>query len=93
MTQLSQEERETIITFDEAGKDAIVYTHNRSWQKHFEEKLGIKPSHINGYGGREYIIPKNRIPKPRSPRQLSAEARKKLSERMFRTRLKSPEMK
>lgn len=91
--RLSKEERETIITFDEAGKDAIIYTYSQSWQTHLEKKLGLKPTASNGFGGKEYIIDKKRLPKPRMPRCLSAEARQKLSERMSKTRLKSSAVK
>ena len=34
--QLSLEERETVITFDETPADAVVWTYNKSWQKQIE---------------------------------------------------------
>jgi len=72
MPTLPREERETIITFDETPDDAIVFTYNPTWQRHIEKRLGIKPSMINGHGGREYHVPKSRIKPPRAPRQISA---------------------
>ena len=54
---LSNEERETIITFDETPADSIVFTYNRAWQRQME-KLGIKPKSNNGFGGKEYHVPK-----------------------------------
>ena len=89
--QLSNEERETIITFDETPNDAIILTHNKSWQKHIEQRLEIKPTMVNGYGGKEYQVPKKRIRMPLAPRKLSAEQRKKLGQRLSEARLqKSP---
>ena len=89
--QLTNEEKETIITFDETPADAIVFTYNKAWQKHIEQRLGIKPSMNNGAGGREYKVPKSRIKPPRAPLQLSAEQRQKLSDRARQAfRQKSP---
>ena len=79
---LSNEEKETIITFDETPADAVIFTYNRKWQTHLEKKLGLKPIMDNGYGGKEYHIPKGRIPLPRVPRKLSPEQREKLVERL-----------
>jgi len=81
---LTNEEKETIITFDETSADAIVFTYNKTWQKHIEQRLGIQPSMNNGSGGREYKVPKSRIKPPRAPLQLSAEQRQKLSDRAHR---------
>ena len=88
---LTNEERETIITFDETPADAVVFTYNKKWQRRLEQKLGIKPIFNNGYGGREYHIPKKRIPMPRAPRKLSPEQREKLANRLRQARhQKSP---
>ena len=82
MPQLPRDERETIITFDEAGPEARIFTYNPAWQRHLEKKLGLTPTLNNGYGGREYRIDKKRIGMPRAPRKLSADQRKKLGERL-----------
>lgn len=79
---LSNYERETIINFNESPEPASIFTYNRTWQKHLEKKLGLKPVMDNGHGGKEYQIDKKRIPMPRAPRQLSAETKAKLSRRM-----------
>ena len=81
MPRLSNYEKETIITFNEGDSKASIFTYSRAWQNHLEKKIGLKPVD-NGHGGREYEIDKERIPKPRAPRQLSAATRKKLSEDM-----------
>ena len=69
---LSAEERETIIRFDETTSPASVFTYNRRWQEHIEKRLGIKPEWKNSQGGKEYELPKSRIPLPRAPRKYSA---------------------
>ena len=83
---LTNDERETIITFDETPCDAIIFTYNKAWQRRLEQKLGIKPTFNNGYGGREYHIPKKRIPMPRVPRKLSPEQGEKLANRLRQAR-------
>ena len=81
MPNLTNYERETIILFNEAEKEASVFTYNKRWQAHFEKKLKIAPSVNNGFGGKEYEIDKKRISMPRAPRKLSPAARAKLVER------------
>ena len=91
--QLSNEEKETIITFDETPADAVIFTYNKRWQTHLEKKLGLKPIFNNGYGGKEYHIPKKRISLPRTLRKLSPEQRKKMGERLQKARhQKSPNL-
>jgi hypothetical protein len=68
---LTAEEQETIIRFDESQGLASVFTYNRRWQKHLEEKLGLKATFKNTKGGREYELPKSRILLPRAPRKVS----------------------
>lgn len=75
-------ERETIITFDETTEPAHIFTYNRSWQKHLEQKLGIEPTTDNEFGAREYECPKAWIRKPQKPRQLSEVQKGKLRERL-----------
>lgn len=85
-TALSNEERETLISFDETPADAVIFTYNKRWQRHLEQRLGLKPTMNNGYGGREYHIPKKRIPLPRAPKKLTAEQRRKLGQRLRASR-------
>ena len=88
---LSNEEKETLISFDETPNEATEFTYNKRRQKHYEQKLGIKPIDDNGYGGKTYKIAKSRIPLPRVPRKLSPEQRKKVVERLQKARRqKSP---
>jgi len=87
--QLSNEECETLISFDETPADAVIFTYNKRWQKHLEDKLGLKPTMNNGYGGKEYHIAKSRIPLPRVPRKLSPEQRERLANQLRRGRQKS----
>lgn len=78
---LTNYERETIINFNEGESIARIFTYNKTWQKHLEGKLGLKPTFDNGFGGRGYELPKKKIKPPRASRRLSTEARKKLVER------------
>lgn len=84
--KLSNEEKETLISFDETNADAVIFTYSKKWQRQLEVKLGIKPVFNNGYGGREYHIAKNRIPLPRVPRKLSPEQREQLGLRLQKIR-------
>jgi len=84
MDKLALEERETIICFNETNEPASVYTCNKTWQKHIEQRLKIKPTYKNDYGGREYYVPKKQIPMPRARRVLSEEEKTRRA-----TRLKS----
>jgi len=83
---LAKDEQETIILFNKAEDIAAIFTYEKTWQKHLESKLGLKPTIDNGFGGKEYELPKSRIKPPRAPRQLSDSARKKLTERLHRNR-------
>jgi len=79
---LSAYEQETIISFNKAEDVAHIFTYEKTWQKHLERKLGLKPVMDNGFGGKDYEIEKKRIRPPRAPVRLSPEARAKRSERM-----------
>jgi len=79
---LSGYEKETIINFNEAEDIARIFTYNKTWQKHLEQTLGLKPTNVNGFGGRDYELPKKWVKLPRGPRQLSADTRAKLSNLM-----------
>lgn len=65
---LGPEEKETIIRFDQTQEKASVFTYRSSWIKHIENRLGLKPIFDNGQGGKEYLIDKKLIAKPRAPR-------------------------
>jgi hypothetical protein len=80
--KLTSYEQETIINFNEAEDTADIFTYNRAWQRHLEDKLGLKPVMDNGYGGKEYEVSKKRIRPPMAPRKLSAEAKAKAVERL-----------
>jgi hypothetical protein len=75
---LTDYEQETVINFNKAEDIAYIFTYEKTWQKHLEDKLGLKPVMDNGYGGKEYEIPKGRIKPPRAPKKLSEEAKRKL---------------
>jgi len=87
--RLTSYEQETIITFNKEEKIAYIFTYEKSWQKHLEKKLGIKPLYDNGFGGREYEIDKKRISPPKAPRKLSDSAKKNLAERLHANRVLS----
>lgn len=92
MPALTSEEKETLISFDETPEDAAIFTYNKAWQAHLENRLGLRPTMDNGYGGKEYQIPKKRIRMPMPPRRLSAEQRQELGERLRKARhQKSPD--
>ena len=69
--KLTKYEQETIINFNKEESVAHIFTYEKTWQKHLEKKLGLKPVMDNGFGGKEYEIDKKRIPMPRAPRKLS----------------------
>jgi hypothetical protein len=81
MRKLTRFEKETIINFNEAEDTAHIFTYNRPLQRHLENKLGFKPVKDNGFGGKEYEIPKDWIPMPRAKRQFSPETRKRMADR------------
>jgi len=83
---LSAYEQETIINFNKAEDVAYVFTYEKTWQKHLEGKLGLKPVMDDGFGGKEYQVPKNMIKPPRAPRRLSDSAKRKLVERLHKNR-------
>lgn len=65
---LTKQEKETCIVFDEGNDDASVFTYKKSFQRVLEKEFGVKPVEDNGYGGKEYIVPKRWIRCPRAPR-------------------------
>ncbi len=87
--KLTNYEQETIINFNKEEKIAYIFTYDRRWQKHLEKKLGLKPVKDNGFGGRDYELPKSTIKLPRAPRKLSDSAKEKLAERLHQNRVLS----
>lgn len=83
---LSAYEQETIISFNKEEKTASVFTYEKTWQRHFEQRLGLKPVMDNGFGGREYQLPKDRIRPPRATMRLTGEARKARAQRLSEVR-------
>lgn len=88
-TPVSTEEQETIINFNKADPMASIFTYEESWQKHLEERLGLKPIHDNGYGAREYLIDKKRIRPPRPLVKMTPEQAKVATARLERFRAKT----
>ena len=86
---LTNWERETIITFNEEEKIAYLWTYNKTWQRQLEEKLGLKPTLVNGRGGKEYELPKKMIKMPRAPKNLTPQQRKDIADRLHRNKDKS----
>ena len=80
--KLSSYEKETIINFNEGEAIAQIFTYNKAWQRHLQNKLGLKPTLDNGYGGRGYQIDKRRIRPPRAKVRLSAEEKSRRAERL-----------
>ena len=85
--RLSNYEQETIINFNKAEDTAHIFTYEKTWQRHLENRLGLKPTMDNDFGGRSYEVPKKRIRPPIAPRKLSAEAKAKLAERLNANRV------
>ena len=86
---LSRYEQETIINFNKAENVAHIFTYEKAWQQHLEDRLGLKPTMDNGFGGKEYEIDKKRIRPPRAPVRLSAEARAKRANQLRQSRVLS----
>jgi len=84
---LTNYEQETIINFNKAEDIAYIFTYEKTWQQHLEKKLGLKPVMDNGFGGKEYELPKSRIKPPRVPRRLSDSAKKELADRLHGNRV------
>jgi len=66
-------ELETIISFNQGEKVAHIFTYEMTWQKHLEQKLGLKPTLVNDSGGKGYDLPKTLIHMPQAKRQVSPE--------------------
>ena len=72
---LDKFEQETIINFNKGEKTASIFTYEKTWQRHLEKKLGLKPIMVNSFGGKEYEIDKSRIKMPHAKRKLSKKQR------------------
>ena len=66
-------EQETIINFFKSDDMASIYTHEKTWQQHIEEVLGIQPFRKHG-SAREYLVPKKWLRLPRKPSEKRREA-------------------
>ena len=60
---MTRQEQETVINFNEADAEAVVYTHNGALTRKLERLLAERPEEVRrgkSYtdGGMEYIIPK-----------------------------------
>jgi hypothetical protein len=88
ISPLTNEEKETLISFDETTAPAIIFTYNKRWQAHLENRLGLKPIRDNGFGGREYELPKSRIGKPHAPRKMTTAQRESAGKRLREARTK-----
>ena len=82
MSRLTDFERETIITFSEGSKKAVIFTYNASWIKQLGEVLGLKPIMSNHFGGKEYEIDKSRIKMPTAKKKISAKRRAALTKNL-----------
>jgi len=85
-TGLTNYEQETIINFNKDEKVAYVFTYEKTWQRHLEQRLRLKPLYDNGFGGKEYQLPKDRIPMPRVKKVISPELKKKLGNHLIKAR-------
>jgi len=83
---LSKLEQETIISFNELESEAHIFTYNKTWQKHLESQLGLKPIYTTKDGAREYVVSKLRILLPKASRQRLIEARKKRQAKLSKMR-------
>jgi len=84
---LTRYEQETIIRFCEAEDTASVYTYNERWIKHLEG-MGFKPTRVNSFGGKDYVIPKHMVHLPRKKMALSPTEKANRAERARRLHVK-----
>jgi hypothetical protein len=84
--RLGKQEQETIIVFNEQDRLATIFTYNKTWQKHLEKNLGLKPTMNNRHGGKEYETEKKQIKMPRKKREDSPETKKKRADQLRKAR-------
>ena len=80
-------ETETTINWNMLESELHIFTRMKPVMRHMEQKLGVKPDkiHKDKFGnvqGKEYAIPKSWLRLPQKPRQLSAETRQAMADRM-----------
>lgn len=88
--KLTNQERETIICFNEADKTAEVFTYNGRMLRDLDKLSSERPDEVqhkkdNGDGGHTYIVPKKWI-KVRASRILTEEQKKQAADRMAKWR-------
>lgn len=76
--KLTKYERETIINYNEADREASVYTYNLSLLRQLEDLAMIRPDRVRRTSDNEYTIPKGWI-KVITPRRLSRKQLKVIS--------------
>lgn len=84
---LTAYELETVVNFNKTKDDAVIFTYEKSWQKHIEKRMGIKPFLDNDFGGKSYKVPKKLIRKPSVKRIFTDEQRNAVRERFAKTRV------
>lgn len=80
---LTNQERETIIVFNEADDSAIVDTCNRAWINKLDKLVSCNSKIVEDRTdefGKRYIMPKSWI-KVRAPREISEQERAVLKQR------------
>ena len=90
--RLTKQEQETIINFNQAEGVAYIYTCSKSWIRHMEKVLGLKPTTIYNPCRRAYECPKAWIKKPRKPRQMSETQKQELRLRLVQKSILSQKM-
>jgi hypothetical protein len=85
---MNKEDIETIINYNRGEDIASVFTYDPTLQRHMENRLHVGIYRDYGKHGKEYIVPKKWIPKPRMPRQrvMTDEQRTNASERLKKAR-------
>jgi len=85
---LTNYEQETIINFNKDEDVAYIFTYEKTWQNHIENRFKIKPDVTNSFGGKSYKVPKSciRKPMPHFTRQLTKEQREEISKRLKASR-------
>lgn len=72
--ELSQYERETIISYNEANRTATVYTHNRALLRKLKTLAVERPGECQQRRGIEFTVPKTWVhvypPRDASPAEL-----------------------
>lgn len=63
MAKLTRQERETVITFNEADDIATIFTYSQHWIRHLEEDLGLIGEE-GDFGAKTFEVPKKSIRRP-----------------------------